>query len=132
MCEKGPLREDETTPPRMPDTTPPNYPSPTHDFTLQAVMHMQETIGGLVEAVESLKDQSKERDRKLDEIVKEIHSVGRDVHAAKAIGRTLLWVIGAVGALLGTVIGACLQGRFSRPPVDPHPQTLSAPSSMQH
>src|ERR1035441_5770978 len=123
MAETGrQTRTPKAAPATPEDYAPPPYPSPSHDFTLQAVMHMQETVGKLVEAVESLKDQSKERDRKLDDIVSEIHSLGKDVHAAKAIGRTLLWVIGAVGALLGIVIGAYLQGRFSHPPADSHPQ----------
>jgi uncharacterized membrane-anchored protein YjiN (DUF445 family) len=82
----------------MPDITPPNYPSPTHDFTLQAVMHMQETVGKLVEAVNSLKEQVKEQGA-------ELRSVGKDVHAARIVGGVLV----AIGGLIGWVIHELIQ-----------------------
>ena len=62
-------------------------------------MHMQEAVGKLTEAVQALKEQSKDQSKKLDEI-------RMDVHAAKSAGKALLWVVGIFGALLGIVLAA--------------------------
>ena len=57
-------------------------------------MHMQSTMGRLSEAVESLKDQSKEQG-------KELKAVSSDVHAAKvvvgAVGATIIGLLGFLG-----------------------------------
>lgn len=71
-------------------------------------MHMQEALGKLTEAVESLKEQSKEHGKELKEI-------GKDVHAAKAVARTLLWFVGAAGTLLGIILAAYFRQLFSGP-----------------
>jgi hypothetical protein len=112
----------------FPAVLPPGYPAASHDFTLQAVMHMQEAVGKLTEAVNSLKDQGKDRDRKLDDLSRDVRAVAMDVHAAKAAGRTLLWVIGVVGTLLGIGVGAYFQGVFARPQT---PSQISAPSAQR-
>ena len=94
-------------------------------------------LGRLTEAVDSLKEQAKERDRKTEEaarhvdqkfesVLKEIRQVAMDVHAAKAGGKTLLWVIGVVGALFGILIAAYYQGKFA-----PQPSPPSAPAQSQ-
>ena len=132
------------TPEKFPSVLPPvGYPNASYDFAVQAVMEMQKTVGQLCEAVASLKDQSRDHDRKLeestrvsdrrfDDVLKEVRSVGMDVHAAKASVKTLLWVMGIVGPLLGIIVGAYLTGKgFGNHPsqVDPRPQSLSAPKT---
>jgi hypothetical protein len=62
-------------------------------------MAMQGTLGKLTEAVDSLKEHSKKNNDKLDE-------VRMDVHAAKAGAKTLLWIVGIVGTLLGLFLAA--------------------------
>ena len=66
---------------------------------------MQGTLGRLTEAVDALKDQSKKTSEKLDD-------VRMDVHAAKAGAKTLLWVVGLVGTLLGIVLAAYFRKIF--------------------
>jgi hypothetical protein len=81
---------------------------------------MQATLGGLKEAVDSLKDQSKEHGKELKEI-------GKDVHAAKVLVKALLWIVGVVGALIGIVFGAYMREQFSKPssPSSPPPQIIT-------
>lgn len=67
---------------------------------------MQVSMGKLIEAVDSMKDQIKEHGKKIDD-------VRMDVQAAKAGGKTLLWVVGVAGALLGIVATAYFRQVFS-------------------
>ena|SRR5487761_1225478 len=101
--------------PRIPPTTPENYPtipsgtpypSGDYSYTVELVGAIQHQLGKLTEAVTSLKDQSKETSKKLDE-------VRMDVHAAKAAGKTLLWIVGIFGSLLGITLGAYFRQLFS-------------------
>ena len=106
-------------------------------------MEMQRTVGQLCEAVNSLKDQSKSSDGKLDEhaktntskfdeVLKEIRAVALDVNGAKASVKTLLWVLSIVGGLLGISLGAYLQGKFSSGyQQPPHSQTSTLPSATR-
>ena len=56
--------------------------------------------------MESLKEQSKDHG-------KELREIGKDVYAAKAVGRTLVWVVGVVGTLLGIILAAYFRQLFS-------------------
>jgi hypothetical protein len=87
--EKG--RGKEIVPPSLGTTTPPpTYPSGDYTYVLEIVMNMQNTMGKLTEACESLKTASKSHGEKLEQI-------GKDVHAAK--------VVGGFVALIAAVIG---------------------------
>jgi hypothetical protein len=63
------------------------------------VAGINHALGKLTEAVDSLKEASKEHGKKIDD-------VRMDMHAAKASGRTVLWVVGVVGTLLGLFLAA--------------------------
>jgi hypothetical protein len=88
---EGPRDIRSATPNRIVDTTPP-LPSGDYSYTLEIVMKMQESMGKLSEAVESLKSQSHIHGEKLD-------LIGKDVHAAKV-------VISVVGGLIVLAVGA--------------------------
>jgi hypothetical protein len=98
-----------TTPEGFP-TVPPsvNYSSGDYSYTVELVGAIQHQLGRLTEAVDSLKEQSKKTSEKLDD-------VRMDVHAAKAGAKTLLWVVGLVGALIGVVLAAYFRKLFSTP-----------------
>jgi hypothetical protein len=59
---------------------------------------IQRDIGGLAEAVKTLKEQVKEQSTKLDKL-------RDDVTSAKAVSKTLIWVISVVGPILGIILG---------------------------
>jgi hypothetical protein len=84
------------------------YPSGDYSYTLEVVMGMQKTLGGLAEGIRNLTEQSKGHDE-------ELKKVCRDVHAAKV-------VVGVVGALfvaaatfLGFVVKAYLDYLWRTP-----------------
>jgi hypothetical protein len=81
-----------TTPEEFPAQAPP--PSGDYSYTLEIVMGMQVTMGKLLEAVESLKSDSKEQRH-------EIKEIGKELHAAKVVFRVLIAVFLALGALIG-------------------------------
>jgi hypothetical protein len=90
---EGPKPPRSTAPERMATVQPSNRPSLSSgeiDLITEIVMGMQESIGKLTEAVDTLKKQSEKHGDKLD-------SIGKDMYAAKVI-------LGLVGA--GIVIGA--------------------------
>lgn len=89
-------------------------------------MHMKESIGKLIEAVDSLKDQTKDRDRKFEDMTKEIRDVGKDVHSAKVAGRTLLWVVGGLWVIFIVALGAYLQAEFAKRPIQEPPRPASS------
>jgi hypothetical protein len=91
-------KERATTPPQH-DIPTPQLPGADYSYTVELVGAIQNQLGMLTEAVNSLKEQSKETSKKLDD-------VRMDVHAAKAAGKALLWIVGIVGTLLGLFLAA--------------------------
>ena len=89
---RPPRGTSPTTPEAYP-TTPPVLPSGDYSYTVEIVMNMQQTLGKLTEAVESLKEQSKEHGA-------EIRQIGKDVHAAKVVGGFIV----VASTFLGLVI----------------------------
>jgi hypothetical protein len=91
-----------SVPTSFPDITPP-FPSGDYSYVLEIVMRMQETMGGLKEAVAALKDQSKSQGEKID-------AIGKDVHAAKVVisvvGGLIVLIGGIVAWLISTYISA--------------------------
>ena len=78
-------------------------------------MEMQKAVGQLCEAVNSLKDQGKERDRKLDDLAKEVRDVSKDVHAAKVtisvVGALILLIAGFIAWMVNTYISTHPAGK---------------------
>lgn|ERR1017187_1111979 len=93
--ESGP----QTSPERFAETPPPQphtFPSGDYSYILEIVMGMQNTMGKLTEAVESLKQQSSKHDEKLDDI-------GKDIHTAKTTLKVVGAILAAVMAFAGWV-----------------------------
>ena len=111
MADKDkPIRQKSSAP-----TTPEEYsttssgsglPGADYSYTVELVGAIQNQLGRLTEAIESLKEQSKEQGKKLDD-------VRMDVHAAKSAGKALLWIVGIAGALVGIVLTAYFRQLFS-------------------
>ena len=100
-----PRKEDPpkaTTTPHFPDTLPPpSLPSGDYSYVLEIVMHMQSAMGRLTEAVESLKEQSKDQG-------KELKTVSSDIHAAKVVVSVVGAIVIALLGLLGWIAKAYL------------------------
>lgn len=77
--------QKETTPQSFPETQPPKFAQPGHDFTLQAVIEMQKSIGELC--------------AKTDRLIADVKSHGEKIDK---IRMTLAWVAG--GAAVTAVI----------------------------
>lgn len=88
---KSDPQHDAVTP-SFPETTP-QFPQPTHDFTLQAVMEMQRTLGGLCEKVDGMSINLRSQGEKIDTVRQQISFV-----------KGALWVIGGLVTL--AIIGA--------------------------
>jgi len=96
-----------TTPEEFTTASPHSaYPSGDYSYTVELVGSIQNALGKLTEAVDALKEQSKDHGKKIDE-------VRMDVHGAKAVFKTLLWVVGVVGTLLGIILSAYFRQLFS-------------------
>jgi hypothetical protein len=67
---------------------------------------IQYQLGGLTEAVKTLKEQSEKQGVKLDAIL-------LDVHTAKGALKVLRWLLGIVGALVVILLTALLTHLFS-------------------
>ncbi len=94
-----------TKPPDIPVSPTQQFPSGDYSYTVELVGSIQNTLGRLTEAVDSLKEQSKDYG-------KEIKEISKDLHAAKVTGRALLWLVGAVGAILGIFLAAYARQLF--------------------
>lgn len=91
--------ENPATPEEFPTSPRQQYTSGDYSYTVELVATLNHALGKLTEAVDSLKEASKEHGKKIDD-------VRMDVHAAKAAGKALLWVVGVVGTLLGLFLAA--------------------------
>jgi hypothetical protein len=66
-----------TTPEAFPTTTP-QLPSGDYSYTVELVARIENQLGRLAEAIDSLKTQTKEHSA-------ELRAIGKDVHAAKMV-----------------------------------------------
>lgn len=103
--------QESTTPARYPDIPPPQaHPSGDYSYTVELVATINREIGRLTEAVNSLKEQSKDRDHKIDDVLKEVHAVSKDIHAAKVtagvVGGLFLTLAGFIAWMVNTYISA--------------------------
>jgi hypothetical protein len=94
----APKSSKPTTPEDFP-SQPNVVPSGDYSYTLEIVMNMQHTLGGLAEAVKSLKEDSKEYRTELKELSK-------NFHAAQVLIRWLIAVAVGLGGLIGWAINA--------------------------
>jgi hypothetical protein len=119
---RGRPEHTDATPQSMPKTTPQEYSSAGHDFTLQAVMEMQRTLGGVAERIDGLSGGLEKMADKLGDIEKAVHAVKIGAIVAGAIltvvGGVLWWAIGdRVTAAVHTALGAPAVVQAS-PPTD--------------
>jgi len=94
----APQSSKPTTPEDFPAQAPP-LPSGDYSYTLEIVMNMQHTLGGIGEAVKSLKEDSKEYRAELKEL-------GKDLHAAKTLVRWLIAIAVGLGGIIGWAVNA--------------------------
>jgi hypothetical protein len=80
-----------------PDTTPPVQASDYTVHTVQTVLEMQRTLGGVEASIKHLEERSKEYGTKLEQI-------GRDIHAAKIVGGFIVLVAGFLGFVVHELI----------------------------
>ena len=85
-----------TTPEEFP-TQSPVQPSGDYSYTLEIVMHMKESMGRLLEAVESLKTDSREYRA-------ELKTISQQIHGFKVGARWVIAVCLGFGALIGWAI----------------------------
>lgn len=109
----SPREGPTTTPSRYPEITPPQtYPSGEFSYILEIVMGTQATLGRLTEAVESLKEQSREHDKKLDQVRMDVHAGKTTV---KVVGTILAVAITFAGWVINKGIDAYTQARTQTP-----------------
>lgn len=103
--DERPGLQNPTTTPQLPDSTPKVYPGSNYDFTLQAVVEMQRSLGKLENAIINLTDQSQKQGIKLDTISHRV-SIAQGVAIA---GTVILTALGSFIAFLLNKIIPLLQ-----------------------
>lgn len=93
--EAQPYRE--SSPPRSPESAPPTPRGDLGLHTVQAVLEMQRTLGGVETAIKHLEEESKEHRKKLEDI-------GKDLHAAKIVGGFIVLIAGFLGFVIHELI----------------------------
>ena len=106
MSEKGSGKSRGQRPASTPEDIPvagwsPTLPSGDYSYTVELVGTIQNELGRLTEAVQSLKEQSKEQSV-------ELKAISKDVHAAKVVmgvvGSLLLLVFASIAWMVNTYI----------------------------
>jgi hypothetical protein len=100
VAEPGSARDlvFECTVPPLPTNPPQQFPTGDYSYTVELVGQIQNQLGKLTEAVESLKQTTKEQGA-------ELKAVGKDIHAAKVVGTFLI----AAASFLGWAIHELVQ-----------------------
>lgn len=117
MAKQPATSRSEDPPPKSFAETPASYTA-NHDWTLQIVMEMQKTLGGL--------------DAKMDRAVSDVDKVSKQVDQ---ISHRMAWVAGgaaAVGAIIGllvAVLAVLPKLQVSPVPVEPAPIVAPAAAS---
>ena len=100
---RGRRDKAESPPEDFPETPP---PQPTdRSWSLQMLMELQRTVGELSQSVETLKNESKEHDKKLNQIN---HRIYATVVVLTIFGAVLLWILNAVSDEIVTAVKEAL------------------------
>jgi len=83
---------------------PPQLPSGEYSHTVELVARIENQLGKLTEAVDQLKEGSRERDRKLEDIGNKVHLVSQDVNSAKVVAKVMGGLIAFMGFLVTVTI----------------------------
>lgn len=84
-------------PPRSLQTPPQNVPSGDYSYVLEIVMHMQETMGRLSEAVDGLKEKQTEQGKKLDRLSHQIYAA---IVILLLLGGILTFFAGSINGII--------------------------------
>ena len=79
------------------------FPSRDYSYTVELVATIQHTLGQLTEAVDALKEQTREHG-------KELKSIGHDIHTTKTIEKIVGVILAAVFAFFGWAINKINKG----------------------
>lgn len=85
----GQKKSQEQETPREFPQLPPNYSNMDHSFSLQAIMEMQKTLGGLSGKIDSL-------DATIKELGKDVSRHGKWIYAATIIAALLFACVGFI------------------------------------
>jgi hypothetical protein len=102
MVPRKTTSEGVPPPPTTPGEGQVAFGTGDHSFTLQAILQMQTTLGGLSTKVERLISDVAGAGTKLDTVCHQVTFV-----------KGALWVIGGVIALAGILVGLYLHGNFT-------------------
>lgn len=121
--------QEDVAPEAFPETPPPRYSQPGHDFTLQAVMEMQRTLGQFTAKIDRLVEDVGKLGGKIGDVEKDVHTV--KVGAVVALG--VLTVVGgilwwAIGDRVTSAVHAALSGT---PAVQATPNPVPLPPSKK-
>ena len=102
--ERRGRRDKAESPPEDFPETPPPQPI-DWSWSLQMLMELQRTVGELSQSVETLTKQSKEHDKKLNQISHRIYAA---VAVLTIVGAVLLWMLNAVSDEIVTAVKEAL------------------------
>jgi hypothetical protein len=91
---RSPRGQGPTQPPDNPIPPPQQLPSGDYSYTVELVARIENQLGGLTEAIKSIKETTKEHGV-------ELRAIGKDVYAA----RTVTIFVGAFLTLVIAVVG---------------------------
>ena len=81
---------EQVPPTRYPETTPVQYPGSGYDFTLQAVIEMQRTLGEISQSVRDMSGKIEKHEAKLDRISHVIYAAAVVIAIAVSVGAWIL------------------------------------------
>ena len=121
----------QNTVPNVPLSSPDRLATPQHghDFTLQAVMEMQRTLGELVAEVRGLAKANESSSRKLDEVMKWKTLILGGTAVASVVGVALIGVLGYVATkVIDRYLPPMPAAQIAPAPLQPAPAILPAPA----
>ncbi len=114
---RGRAPERDEAPTDQPDVPPSRYQPQTHDFTLQAIIEVQRSVGDLC--------------AKVDRLVTDVGKHGEkisDLRETLSFLRGVVWVFGILGLLVVPVATWLLNRNFPASP--PAPVAVASPSTI--
>lgn len=97
MTQQYPRGRDDRQQPQTGATGTPTHHQPGHDFTLQTIMELQKSVGGLESEIRALREAQTNTLNRTDKACDKLENVDKKLYAA---GIVLLIVLGVAGWML--------------------------------